>query len=75
MKLSLFSRGFNVLFKRKTPALRVVKDDPGDDKSIECASAHRVGFIISGDKALKAIKAYKRIKIVSPQEFLKIFKK
>jgi predicted nucleic acid-binding protein len=37
---------------------------------IECAVALKAKFVISGDKALKAIQDYMNIKIVSPKEFL-----
>src|SRR4030067_1288716 len=37
--LALFSRGFNLLFTTKTPKIKIVKDDPDDDKFIECAAA------------------------------------
>ena len=37
---------------------------------IECAVALKAGFVITGDKALKAIQQYMNIKIVSPNEFL-----
>ena len=68
--LGLFARGFHVVFAAKTPELNVVKDDPDDDKFIECAVALKADFIISGDKALQAIKDYMGIKIVAPKEFI-----
>jgi predicted nucleic acid-binding protein len=52
--------------------MKVVKEDPGDDKYIECAVALKAEFLITGDKALKALREYMGIKILSPQEFLKI---
>ena len=44
--------------------------DPDDNMFIECAVALKAGFVITGDKALKAIQEYMNIKIVSPTEFL-----
>jgi len=35
--LSLFAKGFNILFTTKTPKIKAVRDDPDDDKFIECA--------------------------------------
>ena len=70
--LSLFAGGFNILFTTRTPKMKVVKEDPGDDKYIECAVALKAEFLITGDKALKALREYMGIKILSPQEFLKI---
>jgi putative PIN family toxin of toxin-antitoxin system len=68
--LELLGRGFNVFFTRKTPQLSVVKDDPDDDKFVECAVKLEADYIISGDRALLNIEKYKGIKILSPKEFL-----
>jgi putative PIN family toxin of toxin-antitoxin system len=72
--LALFGKGFNIQFTRKTPPLSVVMDDPDDDKFIECAVALGADYIILGDKALLQVGQYKKIKILPPQEFLKIAK-
>ena len=69
--LSLFKRGFNMLFTTKTPKVKVVKDDPDDDKFIECAVALKAEVIITGDKAIEAVGEYMGIKILTPQRFLK----
>lgn len=68
--LSVFAKGFNTLFTSKTPRIKAVKDDPDDDKFIECAVALKAEVIVTGDRALKAIKEYMGIKICPPQEFL-----
>jgi hypothetical protein len=72
--LSLFAEGFNILFTTKTPKIRVVKDDPDDDKFVECAVALRAEFVIKGDRVLRTMGEYMGIKILSPQEFLKTYK-
>lgn len=72
--LSLFARGFNALFTIKTPKIRVVKDNPDDDKFIECALALKAKVIVTGDKSIKALGEYMGIKISTPQEFLKDYK-
>lgn len=72
--LSLFARGFNILFTTKTPKIKVVKDDPDDDKFIECAVALKAEVIITGDRSIEAIKEYMGIRILTPQQFLKIMK-
>jgi putative PIN family toxin of toxin-antitoxin system len=72
--LSLFAKGFNILFTTKTPKIRAVKDDPDDDKFIECAVALKAEIIITGDKSLKVLNEYMGIKILNPQQFLKNFK-
>ena len=71
--LSLFAKGFNILFTTKTPKIRAVKDDPEDDKFIECAVALKAEVIITGDKALKTVGEYMGIKILTPQQFLRIY--
>jgi len=70
--LSLFSRGFNILFTTKTPKLNIIKNDPDDDKFIECAVALKANVIVSGDRKVLAVKEYMRIKILTPQQFLEI---
>lgn len=68
--LSLFSRGFNLLFTTKTPKIKIIKNDPDDDKFIECASALKADAVITGDKEVLSIKEYMGIKILTPQQFL-----
>jgi hypothetical protein len=72
--LSFFAKGFNILFTTNVPQIKAVKDDPDDDKFIECAVALKADVIITGDKALKTIGKYMGIKILTPQEFLKTHK-
>ena len=69
--LSLFKRGFNMLFTTKTPKVKVVKNDPDDDKFIECALALKAEVIVTGDKAIEAVGEYMGVKILTPQRFLK----
>ena len=71
--MSLFKRGFNMLFTTKTPKVKVVKDDPDDDKFIECAMALKAKVIVTGDKAIEAVGEYMGVKILTPQRFLKSF--
>jgi putative PIN family toxin of toxin-antitoxin system len=49
--------------------LRVVKDDP-DNRILECAVAGHAEVIVTGDKALLALKLYKKIRIVTLREYL-----
>ena len=54
-------------------SLSVIKDDPSDNKIIECAVAAVANYIVTGDKNhLLPVKEYKGMKIVSPAEFLKL---
>ena len=44
--------------------LNVIKDDPDDDRILECALAANSDYIISGDKHLLTLKEFKGIKII-----------
>lgn len=50
----------------------VVKDDPKDDKIIDCAVEGNVDYIVSQDNHLLKLKEFQGIKIVKPEEFLEI---
>ena len=53
--------------------LNVVKNDPDDDKFIEAAVEGDCDCIVSKDKKhLLKLKEFRGIKIISPEEFLKI---
>lgn len=69
----LFAESYNSIFTAQTPSLKVVKEDPDDNKFIECAVALGSKIIISGDKHLKNIKKYIDIEIVSPKEFIEMY--
>ena len=49
--------------------LRVVKDDP-DNRILECAVTGRAEAIVTGDKALLALKLYQKIRILTLREYL-----
>jgi hypothetical protein len=68
--IGLFAHGFHLVYTAKTPELHVVEEDPDDDKLIECAVALKAKFVITGDSAVRKIRNYMNIKIVSPIEFL-----
>jgi putative PIN family toxin of toxin-antitoxin system len=55
------------------PAVRldVVKDDPDDNKVLECASAAGSDFIVTGDKDLLRLGRYDAIRIMTVADFLK----
>jgi putative PIN family toxin of toxin-antitoxin system len=72
--VKLFSNSRIVIFTGSTPKLKVVVNDPDDDKFIECAVELGAEYIISGDKDLLSIKQFGNIKILSPKQFLEEFK-
>ena len=53
--------------------LAVIKDDPDDDRVLECALESGAEFIISGDIHLLSIKEYGKIKIVTAVDFINNF--
>ena len=48
----------------------VIRDDPSDDKFLECALAGEAAFIVSGDKHLLKLSVFEGIEILSPRDFL-----
>lgn len=52
--------------------LKVIKEDPSDDRVLECAIKASADFIVSGDKHLLELGEFRKIKIVSPSQFLTI---
>lgn len=50
--------------------LKVVVDDPDDDKFVECAVAAGATAIVSGDQHLLTLKRYREIEVVTASEFL-----
>ena len=50
--------------------VEIIKEDPDDNKIVECAIESNAEYIISYDKHLLKLKEYKGIKIVRPEEAL-----
>ncbi len=69
----LFAEGYHSVFAANPPRLDVVKNDPDDNKFIECAVELESRVIISGDKHLTEIRKYIDIEIFSPREFVEWF--
>ena len=53
-----------------TTHLRVIKEDPSDDKFLECALEGQANFIVSGDKHLLQLGSFRGISIISLRRFL-----
>ena len=49
-----------------------VKDDPEDNRYVECAVEGQADYIISGDHHLTRLKAFQGIKIINPATFLEL---
>ncbi len=52
--------------------IEIIKDDPDDNKVVECAIESSSDYIVTYDRHLLKIKEHKGIKIVRPEEILKI---
>ncbi len=50
----------------------VIKDDPTDNRIIECAAGSRSDYIVTGDKHLLSLGQFGHCKIVKPADFLEV---
>jgi hypothetical protein len=50
-----------------------ILDDPGDNRVLECAAESGANGIVSGDSHLLALRTFGKIKIMNPDEFLRLF--
>ena len=64
---------FTHLIKPKEK-VSVIKDDPDDNRILECSLACKADFIVTQDNHLLKLKKFKNIKIVTPKEFLSLVK-
>ena len=55
--------------------INIIKEDPDDNRVLECAEAGEVDYIVSGDDHLLNLKCYKGIKIVSTKFILDLINK
>jgi predicted nucleic acid-binding protein len=51
----------------------VVKEDPDDNRVLECAVGARAEFIVMGDKHLLQLEEYAGIRIMKVADFLKLW--
>ena len=52
----------------------VVKDDPDDNRILECAVAAQSDYIISGDKHLLSLRQFGKAIILKPADFLQMMR-
>ncbi len=64
----LFQMGITV---ENPPEVKVVYEDPDDDKFIACALEESADYIITSDIHLLKLKEFKNIKICKPSRFLR----
>jgi uncharacterized protein len=48
----------------------VIKEDPDDNRVLECAEAGGADYIVSGDRHLLRLKVHSRIPILTARQFL-----
>ena len=53
--------------------VKIVEDDPDDNKIIECAIESSSRYIITYDKHLLKLGEYQGIKMIKPEDALKVF--
>jgi len=54
--------------------LAVIKDDPQDDRYLECAVEGEAEYVVSGDRHLLNLKEYNSIQILTPRAFLEVLR-
>ena len=49
-----------------------LKDDPADNRYLECAVEGAADFLVSGDQLLLTLSAYQGVTILTPRAFLEV---
>ena len=55
-----------------TEAVSIIKEDPDDDRILECAGAAKSDFIVTEDKDLLRIGRFGKARIVTIREFVRL---
>ena len=55
--------------------LAVIREDPSDNRYLECAVEGEAGFIVSGDADLLSLGSYRGIEILTPRAFWEVLKR
>lgn len=64
-------RQYGLLVEPGEP-LRVVEDDPDDEKFFEAAVAGGAAYVVSRDEQVLAVREFRGIRLVSPEVFLAV---
>lgn len=59
-----------VVFVNPKEAVDVIKEDPSDNRVLECALAANADFIVSGDQHLLKLRSFNRIPVVTTKTVL-----
>ncbi len=65
---ALYRAGQSVVAVKK---LRIIKEDPDDDKYLECTEKCLAHYIISNDRHLLKLRCFQGTEILRPVEFLR----
>jgi putative PIN family toxin of toxin-antitoxin system len=68
--LDMFDKRANVLFTDNPKRVKVVKDDPSDDKFLGCAASLEADYLVTSDRALLEIERYGVTGILTASDFL-----
>ena len=78
MNLSIIKSSYRIIGNSQIiePSIKldVVKEDPDDNKILECAKDGKAEFIITKDNHLLKLKQFESIKIITPEDFLKLYR-
>ena len=56
-------------------SIKKIRQDPADNRILECAAEGHVEYVVSGDSHLLELKQYKAIPIITPSQFLVLLEK
>ena len=68
----LFANPDKTIIVEPKVKIHLIKEDPEDNKFLECALEGKTKFIVSGDKHLLSLKYFQDIRIVTASEFLNL---
>ena len=77
VEISFITDNYQRFSKKVEPGKKIdkIKEDPADNKFLECAAAASAGYIITGDMHLLKVKKFREMIILSPAEFIEMIKR
>lgn len=70
--IRVFEKRYNQVFAASCPTITVIREDPADNKFIECAVAASARYIVSGNRHLLNLKRFRGIQIMPPAAFVRL---
>lgn len=55
-----------------TKTVEVIREDPDDNRVLECAAGARAAYVVSGDEHLVSLESWQGIMILTPAAFLRL---